>query len=140
MAIQGATSAEGAVRDINVLPLIDVLLVLVVVFFLLNMGFQYIPAQIPELERQVSKPGAGRQIVLELRADGSFAINGQPTPADQLETQLQAIYEVRPAKILFLQAADNRSYGEMVEAMDLARGVGVQVLAWMPGKSPGLGQ
>lgn len=136
MAIQSAGATGGVNHEINVLPLIDVLLVLVIVFFVLSMRFQFIPAQIPEAERRAAKPDRGHQIVLELRADGSYAINGQLFPRDQLETQLMSIFEVRPTKLLFLQAADNRSYGEMVEAMDLARGAGAKVLAWMPGKTP----
>lgn len=136
MALQTATSADDIARDINVLPLIDVLLVLVVVFFVLNMGIQFIPAQIPAAEREAARPDRGGQIVLELREDGRFAINGQLTPVDQLETQLRAIFDSRSTKILFLKAADSRSYGEMVTAMDLGRNAGAQVLAWMPGASP----
>src|SRR5262249_51781965 len=127
MAVQTATSADGVARDINVLPLIDVLLVLVVVFFVLNMGFQFIPAQIPEAEGQSGKRDTGGQIVLELRDGGGFAINGQVIPEDQLETQLASIFDSRPTKLLFLKAADSRTYGEMVTAMDLARGAGVKV-------------
>lgn len=135
MAGQHAAPSTGVTADMNVLPLIDILLVLVIVFFVLNLGFQYIPAQIPEAERK-QKPGVGTQVVLELRDDGTSAVNGQPIPADQLLAHLTTIFESRAAKILFLKAGDHRTYGEMVEAMDLGREAGALVLAWMPGNSP----
>ncbi len=49
------------------------------------------------------------QIVLELGDDGSYAINQQPVPKDQLDTQLHAIYDARPAKLLFLKPGQNGS-------------------------------
>jgi biopolymer transport protein TolR len=135
MAGQISSPSGGVMPDMNVLPLIDILLVLVIVFFVLNLGFQYIPAQIPEAERQ-QEPGGGNQIVLELRDDGSYAVNAQIIPSDQLLSHLTTIFEFRPTKVLFLRASDNRTYGEMVEAMDLGREAGAQVLGWMPGNSP----
>jgi biopolymer transport protein ExbD len=121
--------------EINVLPLIDVLLVMIVIFMVMNLPIHYIPAQIPA---PVTAPGlnGGGQIVLELREDGGYAINGQPLPRDQVVDGLRAIYTDRPTKLLFIRAADNRSYGDVVAAMDAARESGVQSLAWVPSKSP----
>lgn len=117
--------------EMNVTPFIDVLLVLLVVFMLLNLfGRTTIRAQVP--------PTAGApavttvQLVLELPASGAYAINGQPIPKDELGTQLQAIYVDRSPSVLFVSAAPTRKYQEVVEAMDIARGAGVQVVALMP--------
>ena len=49
------------------------------------------------------------QIVLELGDDGGYAINTQPVPKDQLDTQIHAIYDARPAKLLFIKPAPNGS-------------------------------
>lgn len=65
-------------------------------------------------------------------ASGAYAINGQPIPKDELGTQLQAIYVDRSPSVLFVSAAPTRKYQEVVEAMDIARGAGVQVVALMP--------
>ncbi|MEO8138436.1 MAG: biopolymer transporter ExbD [Gemmatimonadota bacterium] len=117
--------------DINVLPLIDVLLVLIIVFLLLERELIYIPAEVlPPTPREVN--GGDGQIVLELKGDGSFAINGQPIPAQQLAIQLSAIFRNRPTKLLFLRVSPDRSYQEAITAMDVARGAGVELLAWMP--------
>ena len=77
--------------------------------------------------------------MLQLRDDGSLAINGQPVPAEQLETQLHAIYDHRPVRLLFVQGAERRPYQEVTTLMDRARGAGVEILGWMPrsGNRPG---
>jgi biopolymer transport protein ExbD len=127
------TSDPGELtQDINVLPLIDVLLVLIIIFMVLLRGLIFIPAEIPP-PASSAPPGRGApQIVLELRADGSYAINRQPIPAGQLDTQLHAIYDARRVKLLFIKAAEELPYQAVITTMDLARGAGVQVLAWVP--------
>ncbi|HLQ59209.1 MAG TPA: biopolymer transporter ExbD, partial [Gemmatimonadales bacterium] len=72
------------------------------------------------------------QIVLELKADGSYAINTQPVPLEQLDAKLHEYYDQRPVKLMFIKAAPNRKYGDIVHAMDVAKGAGVQVIAFTP--------
>jgi biopolymer transport protein ExbD len=131
MATSSAAPKEP-LQDINVLPLIDVLLVLIIVCFLLLRGLSFIPAQLPAPAAEATADTSPGPIVLALREDGTCEIDGQPIPAGQLDTQLRAIYDDRPAKVLFIDAAANRSYQEVVRAMDVARGAGVQVLALVP--------
>jgi len=69
---------------------------------------------------------------LGLPDNGSYLINGQPVPKDQLDAQLHAIYDPRPAKLLFVKAGQNRIFQEVIEAMDVARGAGVQVIGFTP--------
>ena len=69
--------------DINVLPLIDVLLVLIIVFFLIERNLAYIPAQIPSPD-SLATESIGGQVVLDLKADGGMTVNGQPVPTEQL--------------------------------------------------------
>lgn len=117
--------------EINVLPLIDVLLVLIIVFFLMNRDHIYIPAQVPQTATH-GRITDGGQIVLEVTASGGFMVNQQPIPADQLIMQLRAIYQNRPQRLLFVKVAPNRSYQEAIQAMDFAREAGVETLAWVP--------
>ena len=70
--------------------------------------------------------------MLELTDDGGYAINGQPVPKDQLDTQIHAIFDPRPAKLLFIKAGPNRIYQDVIEAMDVARGAGVQIIGFTP--------
>lgn len=116
----------------NVVPMIDVLLVLLIIFMisqpLSRMG---IDVQVPPKTEAVSD-APSNQIVLELLADGSYAINAQPVPFAQLDTQIHAIYDPRPVKLMFIKAAPTRIYQEVIEAMDVARGAGVQVIGFTP--------
>ena len=70
--------------------------------------------------------------MLELGDDGSYAINQQPVPKDQLDTQLHAIYDARPAKLLFLKPGQKRIYQDVIEAMDVAKGAGIQIIGFTP--------
>ncbi len=117
--------------EINVLPLIDVLLVLIIVFFLIDRTHIFIPTTVPA--PAAAAPGEGSpQIVLEVTESGGFAINRQPIPAEQLVTQLRSIFALRPRKVLFVRVAPNRSYQDAIRAMDVAREAGIEVLAWVP--------
>jgi len=117
--------------------MIDILLVLLIIFMisqpLSRMG---IDVQVPPPET-AENDGPSNQIVLELLADGSYAINAQPVPLDQLDTQIHAIYDARPVKLLFIKAAPNRIYQDVIGAMDVARGAGVQVIGFTPKEATG---
>src|SRR5256885_235241 len=82
--------------------------------------------QVPPKQQQKTKEKPSSQIVLELKADGSYAINGQPYAASQLEQAFHQIYDQRPAKLLFIKAAPNRKYLDVMEAMDAAHGAGAR--------------
>lgn len=125
----GGLSAEP-----NVVPMIDILLVLLIIFMVAQ------PLSRMTHRVQVAPPIEGpqppvkdnSQIVLELTSDGGYSINTQPVPKDQLEQQFHTIYDPRPAKLLFVKPALNRKYSEVVEAMDIARGAGIQIIGFTP--------
>ncbi len=76
--------------------------------------------------------------MLEVRDDGTYAINSQPVPKDQLDTQIHAIYDTRPVKLMFVKAGHTRLYQEVIEAMDIARGAGV--IGFTPAEAQGAEQ
>jgi biopolymer transport protein ExbD len=86
----------------------------------------------PPPQPSASPPAASNQIVLEMPDNGSYSINGQPVPKDQLDAQLHAIYDPRPAKLLFVKPGQNRVFQDVIDAMDVARGAGVQVIGFTP--------
>jgi biopolymer transport protein TolR len=114
----------------NVIPMIDILLVLLMIFFVLSLRLR--PVVDLQMPAPVADPGLRPQIVLELTADGGVAINGQPVPDDRLDATLRSIYAARPVKLLFVKAAGTRTYQEVVSAMDRARGAGVEVIGLVP--------
>src|SRR2546430_2269546 len=129
MAMGSTGGGDGLSSDINVTPLIDVLLVLLIIFMITQpMSRKAFDVQVPPKQQQKAKEKPSSQIVLELKADGSYAINGQPYAL----TQLDQAFHPRPAKLLFVKAAPNRKYGEVMQAMDIAHGAGVQVIGFTP--------
>jgi biopolymer transport protein ExbD len=135
MAMGSGGSGGGLSSDINVTPMIDVLLVLLIIFMItLPLSRRDFDVQVPpELKNQPKqKQTQSDQIVLDLRADGSYAINTQVVPLEQLDAKFHELYDQRPAKLLFIKAAPNRKYGEIIRAMDVARGAGVQVIGFTP--------
>jgi biopolymer transport protein ExbD len=126
--------AGGMSAEPNVVPMIDILLVLLIIFMVsqplsrMAMRVQIAP---PDTRTQ-QQSAANNQIVLELPDGGGYLINQQPVPENQLESQLKTIYDPRPAKLLFIKAGQNRVYQEVIEAMDVARSAGVQIVGFTP--------
>ena len=120
----GATSKSGEMSaEPNVIPMIDILLVLLIIFMISQ----------PLAPLETSKnTGPSDQIVLNILADGNYEINGQPVPKAQLDTQIHAIYDNRPAKLIFIKADPSRIYQDWIEASDVVRGAGIQVIGFTP--------
>jgi biopolymer transport protein TolR len=132
MAITAGNSG-GVNSDINVTPMIDVLLVLLIIFMITQpLSRKALDIQVPPPNSTQQSTAANNQIVLELANDGSYAINSQPVPKGQLDAQIHAVFDNRPAKLLFIKAGVNRIYQDVVDAMDVARGAGVQIIGFTP--------
>ena len=120
----------------NVVPMIDVLLVLLIIFMMqIPLSRQVMDVQLPpeqQVEREQVESAQSNQIVMELGADGSYSINADTLPFGALDQRLHEIYDNRPAKLMFIKTARNRQYAEVVRAMDVARGAGVQVIGFTP--------
>lgn len=134
MGMAVGNSSSNLSAEPNVVPMIDILLVLLIIFMItLPLNRKALDVQIPPPDPPVKTNNANPdQIVLELTAEGGYSINSQPVPKDQLTTQLHAVFDPRPAKLIFLKTAKNRKYGELIEAIDLARGAGVQIVGFTP--------
>src|SRR5260370_41709780 len=134
--VMGGGGAGGVLRsDINVTPMIDVLLVLLIIFMItLPLSRRDFDVQVPAEQKQQprQKHQSSDQIVLELLPDGSYAINRQPVPFAALDAKFHELYDQRPAKLLVIKSAPNRTYGDIVRAMDIAKGASAQGIGFRP--------
>lgn len=134
MAMTTSSGSTGFNSDINVTPMIDILLVLLIIFMMqVPLSRKVMNVQVPpEEQQQQQKSPPSNQIVLELKDDGTYSLNGQEVPKSQLDAKFHEVYDNRPAKLLFVKTGPNRVYQDVIEAMDLARGAGVQVIGFTP--------
>jgi biopolymer transport protein ExbD len=134
MALHLPSASSSFTKDPNVVPMIDILLVLLIIFMMqVPLSRKAMDAQVPPEQKSSETPqGPSNNIVVELKADGTIEINGQPVIREQLDLKFHEIYDTRPQKILFVKSAPNRKYSEIIETMDIARGAGVQVIGFTP--------
>ena len=124
--VTGAVLKASA--DMNVTPLIDVLLVLLIIFMAaLPLTQKGMDVNLPlETEQKQQSNPNDNQIVLEYGADQSIAVNHQPIPIEQLESRLRDIFESRKEKTMFIVGDPGLRYGEIVAVIDAAKGAGVE--------------
>jgi biopolymer transport protein ExbD len=134
MAMGGGGSSSGLTNDINVTPMIDVLLVLLIIFMMvIPMSRKAVDLQLPDPTPDNTNTGPPpSQIVLEVLPGNTFKINSQPTTKAELGKKLKEIYDPRPDKIIFVKGDPTVKYQDVIEAMDIARGSGVKVIASTP--------
>ena len=138
MSMSSGGSERGLSNDINVTPMIDVLLVLLIIFMIVvPMSRKVIDIQLPDPTPQPAPPGPPpSQIVLQVLGKGQFAINKSPATQDDLLKELTRIYEGRPEKIIFVKGEGEALYQDVIFAMDKARGAGVKVIGVPPKDVP----
>lgn len=124
----------GLTSEPNVVPMIDIMLVLLIIFMIMQpLMRKAVDLQLPDPTPVVSTANqASDQIVLEVLADGSFAVNKEPLTKERLESRMREIYDMRPDKILFVKADPTVIYQDVIYAMDVARGAGVKVIGIPP--------
>ncbi len=119
------SKSHGAMSEINVTPLVDILLVLIIIFMvitpILQKGFT---TQVPPKAPPSTNPGQSNAIVLQIDAGSGMSINRQPVSLQDLGERLGAIFATRADKVLFVDVDDKAPYESVVKALDIARGPG----------------
>ena len=128
---------SGVASEINVTPMIDVLLVLLVIFMVVQQGARKaVDVQVPPPDPTVHPARPEQTLVLEVEPGGRFFLNRQPVRAAALEATLAGVYAGRPRKVLFVKGAEGARYGEVAAAVDAGRAAGVEVVGLVPRAAP----
>jgi biopolymer transport protein ExbD/biopolymer transport protein TolR len=123
MGMGNGVSTGSAVSEINVTPLIDVLLVLLIIFMVIvPVTAKGLNALIPQPPKP-TVPANPDNIVVQILANGSgeptYRINETIVPKSQLEPQLTAIYAARHEKVMFVQADNSLEFSKIAEVIDM---------------------
>lgn len=138
MGMDTGGSKGGPSSDINVTPLVDVCLVLLIIFMVM------IPKNVPEIsvqvppEKKTKKPPPDKSdtLVIGLTKDGAISLNSNPvTSRDELADLISSRLQGREKKVVFVDFDDDANYGEAVELLDIAKRNGAAVLGIMKKKN-----
>ena len=135
MGMSAGGSKGGPAADINMTPMIDVLLVLLIIFMVIQQELQKgVSVQVPPVEAEAAGESID-QIVLEVMPGGQFLLNQQPLNEQQLIPRLTEVFAPRPRKVIFVKGHEQASYGDIVLAVDASRASGIEVVGLVP-RSP----
>jgi biopolymer transport protein ExbD len=140
MGMSVSTSSGGGVKaEPNVVPMIDIMLVLLIIFMIVTptlvSGFQATP---PDGINLKSHPEADEDQVLGIDADGNYYLNKSRIRNEDLPALLKQIYDARTVdKILYVKAHKELEYGVVQEAMDIAAKNGVRMVGAITDQRPG---
>lgn len=134
MAFEAGQS--GQISQINVTPLVDVMLVLLVIFMvtapILQQGY---PVELPQTEGSALM-GEDEQLVVSLTRDGDIYLNDTRVTAGDLTTKLAAIRRLQPDRHVFLRADRSVQYGEVARVMEAVRASGLTRLGMVTEMPP----
>ena len=125
---------KGTIADMNVVPLIDILLVLLIIFMVISPVVpQGLQAVIPQENKTSSPPPEGTVVVQVLR-DGQLKINDESTDFKELGPRTEAIFKNRLDKVAFVKGDDNVLFQDIARTIDILRGSGIDKVGLITGQ------
>ncbi|MGH9664578.1 MAG: ExbD/TolR family protein [Bryobacteraceae bacterium] len=135
MAVGGK---HGAVSDINVTPLIDVLLVLLIIFMVITPltphGLEALAPQPPDPKKPPPADQDNRAVVIIIDKDKTMKINSEPTDTARLGPRLEDIFKTRADRVVFVKGDPDLEFQYVARAIDIARGAGIDKIGLMTPK------
>lgn len=120
-----------SMAEINIIPLVDVMLVLLIVFMIAApLSITGITVNLPQSKAKGSEIEE-KKIVLTINKEGSYYLDRTQIPADQLETKFKSIYEFREDKAIYIRADGEVAYERVIDAMTAAKMAGVHKMSML---------
>jgi biopolymer transport protein TolR len=120
--------AKGGVKsDINVTPLVDVMLVLLIIMMIVAPLLQQgVNVRLPIATNSTEKPDTQENTVVGIDAHGAFFVNAVPVPDSELRRRVEEILETKTERIVLIKADEDTAYGKVMDAMDELRAAGIE--------------
>jgi biopolymer transport protein TolR len=133
---------RGVVSDMNVVPLIDILLVLLVIFMIIpvhNKGLDALIPQTSEDPQRIPPPEEEEVVVVQVLEDGSLRINQEPVTWDRLGGRLEEVFKMRASRVAFIRGDGPVEFGVVAKVIDVMHTVGIASVGLLtPGLEKGL--
>ena len=140
MAMDVGGTKGGPKSDINVTPLVDVMLVLLIIMMLVAPMLQKgVPVVLPEAGNTVDKPDTQEQTVLAVDSQNRYWVNGVEVPKPEVARRVQTVLEDRTERVVLIKADKDASYGAVMDAMDDLRKAQIEDIGLItdPKRRPG---
>jgi len=135
MAVGGR---KGAMCDINMTPMIDVLLVLLIIFMVITpltpKGLEALVPQPPPPNAPPPPPGLDRTVVIVINKDRTMMLNAEPITESNLGSRLEAVFATRAERVVFVKGDPDLEFQAVARAIDIAKGAGIDKVGLMTAK------
>lgn len=133
-----SAAAQRPEPEINVTPLVDVVLVLLIIFMVITpltpKGLETLVPQPPPPNAPPPPPGQDRTVVIIINKDRSMMLNTEPINEDRLGSRLEEVFKTRAERVVFVKGDPDLEFRDVAKAIDIAKGAGIDKVGLMTPK------